>query len=237
MNKIVLSISLLLFLAWPVAAGGQTPTLEFAPDLPDTPIVALDSFVVVNLTVDEYSTDLKGYSVVLWNNPAILEIDSITEGPLLASAGEPTFFDVNFDPAEQYIYVDGAILGDGISIDGAGTLASLWFTSVGYGYDYFAFLEYRLRDAANQQLDYDTSVTWLRVCPFLGDVNADNKINVSDIVYLIDYVFADGPEPIPNWTVGDVDCTGFTNVSDIVYLINYVFAFGPPPCDICSNDP
>jgi len=61
-----------------------------------------------------------------------------------------------------------------------------------------------------------------------GDVNADGKINTSDVVYLINYLFISGPAPVP-WRAGDVNSDGGINVSDVVYLINYLFIGGPPP--------
>jgi uncharacterized delta-60 repeat protein len=61
-----------------------------------------------------------------------------------------------------------------------------------------------------------------------GDVNRDGVINVSDVVYLINYLFISGPAPDPI-QAGDVNCDGFVNVTDVVYLINYLFIGGPPP--------
>ena len=62
-----------------------------------------------------------------------------------------------------------------------------------------------------------------------GDANGDAVINVSDVVYLINYLFIGGPEPIP-MEAGDLNCDGLINVSDVVYLINYLYIGGPPPC-------
>ena len=66
--------------------------------------------------------------------------------------------------------------------------------------------------------------------PFLrGDVNADKKLTVSDVMYLINYLFKGGPAPMPIKTSGDVNCDGQVTVSDVVYLINYLFKGGPAP--------
>ncbi|MDP2960810.1 MAG: dockerin type I domain-containing protein, partial [candidate division Zixibacteria bacterium] len=66
--------------------------------------------------------------------------------------------------------------------------------------------------------------------PFLrGDVNADKKLTVSDVIYLINYLFKGGPAPMPIKTSGDVNCDGQVTVSDVVYLINYLFKGGPAP--------
>jgi hypothetical protein len=62
-----------------------------------------------------------------------------------------------------------------------------------------------------------------------GDANADFKINVSDVIYLINYIFKGGPAP-KSLSSGDVNYDGEVTISDIVYLINYLFKGGPKPC-------
>jgi M6 family metalloprotease-like protein len=65
-----------------------------------------------------------------------------------------------------------------------------------------------------------------------GDADANGFVNISDAVYLINYIFAGGPAPNPQ-AAGDADCNGFVNISDAVYLINYIFGGGPAPCAGC----
>jgi len=65
-----------------------------------------------------------------------------------------------------------------------------------------------------------------------GDADGSESVTVSDVVYLINYIFAGGPAPNPLLS-GDVDCTGAVSISDAVYLINYIFAGGPAPCAAC----
>ncbi|MCC6963938.1 MAG: SBBP repeat-containing protein [candidate division Zixibacteria bacterium] len=65
-----------------------------------------------------------------------------------------------------------------------------------------------------------------------GDADGSGSVTVSDVVYLINYIFAGGPAPNPLLS-GDVDCTGAVSISDAVYLINYIFAGGPAPCAAC----
>jgi hypothetical protein len=62
-----------------------------------------------------------------------------------------------------------------------------------------------------------------------GDVNGDGVTNITDVVYLINYLFIDGPAPVPYLETGDTDCDGMINATDVVYLINYLFVGGPPP--------
>lgn len=66
-----------------------------------------------------------------------------------------------------------------------------------------------------------------------GDVNGSNSINVSDVVFLISYIFSGGPAPNPMCS-GDVDCSSFINISDVVYLMAYVFNGSPEPCAACK---
>jgi hypothetical protein len=60
----------------------------------------------------------------------------------------------------------------------------------------------------------------------IGDVNGNCKVDVADIFFLIDYLFAGGPYPSGS---SDADGDGVTNVEDVLYLIAYLFAGGPPP--------
>jgi len=68
---------------------------------------------------------------------------------------------------------------------------------------------------------------------FPGDVTGDEKVNIADAVYLINYVFIGGDPPSP-LKAGDVnrDCT--LDIEDVVYLINYLFLNGPPPQVGCA---
>jgi PKD repeat protein len=66
--------------------------------------------------------------------------------------------------------------------------------------------------------------------PYLdGEMNGDCIINSADVVYLINYLFKAGLEPVCELSE-DVNCDGIVNSADVVYLINYLFKGGPPPC-------
>jgi hypothetical protein len=65
-----------------------------------------------------------------------------------------------------------------------------------------------------------------------GDADHGGFVNITDMVYLLSYIFRNGPEPIP-YEAGDVDCNGFVNISDVVYVKNYIFLGGPEPCAAC----
>jgi hypothetical protein len=85
----------------------------------------------------------------------------------------------------------------------------------------------------NMSLDGLTWQQWwhrvLRYAGFYrGDVNASDtlelpSIDASDLVYLINYLFNNGPAPKPYADQGDVNADGITNIADCVYLLNYIF--------------
>ncbi len=99
-----------------------------------------------------------------------------------------------------------------------------------------------LADFAFQMAVYDSSVptkadtTWIHVLVtepegyLCGDANSDGEVNISDAVYIINYVFLGGSAPNPMQS-GDVNCDSSVNVSDAVYIINYIFINGSAPCD------
>ena|GEM_PF-3870050 len=72
--------------------------------------------------------------------------------------------------------------------------------------------------------------------PFLcGDANGSGDVDIDDVVYLIAYIFAGGPEPLP-YENGDADCSGGIDIDDVVYLIAYIFSGGNAPCDTDGDE-
>jgi len=65
-----------------------------------------------------------------------------------------------------------------------------------------------------------------------GDASGDGKINVADVIFLINYLFISGPAPQP-LSAGDINGDCVVNSADVVYLINYLFVGGPAPKPGC----
>ena len=74
------------------------------------------------------------------------------------------------------------------------------------------------------------SVVYREIPGICGDANRDGAINISDAVFITNYVFTGGDPPVP-YITGDVNCDGTANVSDAVWIVNYVFIDGNDPCD------
>jgi len=79
------------------------------------------------------------------------------------------------------------------------------------------------------QTDSDSDGTG-DACEFIcGDINGDDLINLLDITYLINFLYNDGPFPVPTLEAGDINGDGDVNILDITYLINYLYNDGPAP--------
>lgn len=62
-----------------------------------------------------------------------------------------------------------------------------------------------------------------------GDVTGDGRIDLSDVIYLLNYLYKNGSAPSPV-LLGDVDCDDEVGTGDVVYLVNYLYKEGPAPC-------
>ncbi len=69
-------------------------------------------------------------------------------------------------------------------------------------------------------------------CNIRGDINNSGglPLDISDLVFLVEYMFAGGPEPV---CLEEADINGDSgeaiDISDLVHLIDYMFLSGPPP--------
>ncbi len=67
-----------------------------------------------------------------------------------------------------------------------------------------------------------------------GDANADNSVNLADIIFKVNYLFKGGPQPNPLCR-GDDNADTKVNLLDIIYEVNFLFKGGPKPIksDVC----
>jgi hypothetical protein len=61
-----------------------------------------------------------------------------------------------------------------------------------------------------------------------GDATGDSVVDVGDVIFLINYLFKEGPESCVS-EAADANGDGIVDIGDVVYLINYLFKGGPPP--------
>jgi hypothetical protein len=118
-------------------------------------------------------------------------------------------------------------------VDTTDRAGSFRFENVGGGYylfqvthpGYFS-LDTVAQASGGSDLEFPLNVgSYIR-----GDVNYDQQIDLGDVVHLINYLFRNGPPPIPYFS-GDANSDTIVELSDVVYLINYLYREGPPPTD------
>lgn len=85
----------------------------------------------------------------------------------------------------------------------------------------------------------DTGTVEITVEPFFippsgqeGDLNGDNRVDLADIVYFVNFLFEDGPPPNP-LAAGDLNGDCFITLSDLIHLVNYIYNNGLPPTFRC----
>jgi hypothetical protein len=65
------------------------------------------------------------------------------------------------------------------------------------------------------------------ICDYLcGDLDGDELINILDVVFLINNLYKNGPDPDPA-TAADVNHDMDINILDVVYMINFIYKNGP----------
>jgi len=151
----LLILSLILTLSG-CGGSGITPTL---PEGQENGVLYLEP---ANLTITPskgftvelktaFITNLKGYSVTLFYDPALLSLQEAEEGPFLSAEGK-TFFYKKVDNATGTILIDCVILGSEVDVSGEGTLATFSFTSLKAGSTSIEFSLARIRDTYNKEI-------------------------------------------------------------------------------------
>jgi len=151
----LLILSLILTLSG-CGGSGITPTL---PEEQEKGVLYLEP---TNLTITpsegftvELKTtsivNLKGYSVTLSYDPALLSLQEAEEGPFL-SAKSKTFFYKKADDAKGIILIDCVILGPEVGVSGEGTLATFSFISLKAGSTGIELSLARIGDIRNKEI-------------------------------------------------------------------------------------
>lgn len=130
------------------------------------------------------------------------------------------------DPIEMDLYL--------IKTDSTGH--TIWSRIFGGEYEEYGYSVQQTLDSGYIVSGYSTSydgkdidVYLIKVAPYQrGDANRDGIIDLGDVVYLINYLYRDGPPPNP-LAAGDANWNQCVNIGDVLYLINYLYRQGPAP--------
>ncbi len=78
----------------------------------------------------------------------------------------------------------------------------------------------------------DSQVVGARTTLQRGDLDFEGEIKISDLTYLVNFLFKSGAPPVPMADAGDFSCDAFVNVTDLTQLVKYLFQGGNSP--ICN---
>lgn len=235
MMRIVLLIVILTACA--AAAQAQTPSIWITPD---TTFTQRDTFTTITVYCSSELTGVKGFH---------FDFDMNTNGVVIAPADDPsdtsvmlgsrfvdndtsTFFWNYLWTDSSRLSVDILVLTDSQTVSGPGELLVIRMNTVRFGATDVAIAGLKLRDRFNQPISATVEGSWLKVCQFLGDINADNRVNISDLTYLVNYLFRGGPEPIP-MASADTNCNGEIRVNDLTLFVDFLFRGGTMDCATC----
>ncbi len=217
--------------AWPAIAGAATGAIWMAPD---TTYSQRDTSFVLVVHCDGNLTGVKGLQLDIDFNGSFVQPDTalLVAGSIWSSTR----------PYIKYIYVtnggnrltlDFAVLGDTFTVSGPGTVAIIPLNTVGFGESDITISSYRLRDNQNQPMSVTTKNAWVKVCRFVGDLDADNHVDISDIIALVDYLYITFTPPVPPMAVADIDCDDHYDISDLTRLVDYLYVSFTPVCRKC----
>jgi Dockerin type I domain len=124
-------------------------------------------------------------------------------------------------------------IGNGLAAEDSFTAELFMFVAPDTNYTVFAYDE-----VSGEYQYFKLGLVFETECQGMcGDANGDGQVNVSDAVWVINYVFVGGEGPMPVLACGDANGDGMVNVSDAVWIINYVFVGGDPPEDCSPGSP
>lgn len=241
MNRDIILISVLCLLlgVFSVSVDAQSVFVD-----PGEWWVCVDSVTWVDVRVDSLVDSLHSHACLMYIDTSKVYLDSVTRGTILDSIiGEydTVWFGWEYDDHfPDSLYFGASIFGAGAFVNGPGQLARIWLTGKRVGETPVAFGWCILRDPYHpsgpgmEVTTQDGQIIVLGPGVRFGDVNANGRIDVTDVVYLINYLYINGPKPLPWWFMGDANCDRMVDITDVVYLINYLFVNGPPPCKPCG---
>lgn len=208
-------------------SGNGAGSFSFSPDYTQS-----DIYAVIFIARDIGGlADSEEVSITVNNVNRAPALDSI--GSKSTSEGETLEFRVSATDPD----------GDSIVLKAEDIPTNASFTDSGNGAGSFTFnpdttqagIYYLTFIASDGELDDSemVEITIYETAEYIcGDANGDASVSVSDVVYLINFLFKAGNPPhcpAPHTSCADANGDGGVSVSDVVYLIKYLFSGGSPP--------
>lgn len=207
--------------------------------------VQRDTYFVATVKCDLYLQNVKALRLDIEVDPNILAYDTTLNFPndsIAVKLGglfgsdeiNSVYFNYIWNSASR-LTVDMAYLLDSATISGPGHLLVIPIPTIGFGESDITIVGAYATDRYGQDIPIQLRnvIPWVKVCQFVGDVNADNAIDIDDAVYFVDYAFKGGLPPNPmesaNYNCDDI----IVDIDDLVYMVDWIFYGGPEPCKKC----
>jgi hypothetical protein len=236
-------------LVWLVAivvlvGGGSLQALSFSNTgqvfiFPETKQVQLHDTFDLYVAIDTQVKYFKGFLYDIEVDTNVIQLIAAAREPFFTGPMGAFFFwkdTVQTFPqiGSRYVYeMMGSILGFRTYVNGPGQVVKMRFKAVGRGVSGVIFRNEEMLNWHDSTMSIQDSLSGQVVVdpmPFrFGDANSDGSIDISDVVYLIAYIFSGGSAPSP-YLAGDANCDSTVDISDVVYLIAYIFSGGSAPC-------
>jgi hypothetical protein len=144
---------------------------------------------------------------------------NIDEAPLFVDAGQWDDNGTPGDPLDDFWFEGDYRLRDDSPCVDAGSCAG----APAFDLDGLARPAGPECDMGAFERDGDPAVRFIR-----GEVNADGRMDLGDMIFTLTYLFAQGDEP-PCLKSADVNDDGALEIGDPIFGLNYLFASGPAP--------
>ena len=134
-----------------------------------------------------------------------------------------TLLDTRGGTGTNTFSLTGGALPTGLSLNTVTGLITGTPTDTGL-FTFTAFVD----DNMSNFEDEETFTIHVETTPMIpGDMDLSGEVDISDLIYFVDYNFNGGPPP-PLMNLADVDGSCEINIADVVHLVDYMFNGGLP---------
>jgi hypothetical protein len=167
-----------------------------------------------------------GMAPVITNYPP--EVPELPSGPIQGEPGIEYYFSSHTADPEADSILFWFNWGDGTNSDWVGPYNSGDTSTASHAWEHSGtyYVKVKAKDIHDHECGWSDSLTIVRY--IRGDCDDDRIINLGDVVYLISFLYKNGPAPNP-LVAGDVTANGVVDLGDAVYLINFLYKNGSPP--------
>jgi len=175
----------------------------------------LDTTETLNITVTEAG-----------NQAPYFTSTHVTNQPIVAGEGHTTTFVAEDPESETLTITPSQVPSFGVFTDNGDGTATMVMNPVTGNIGEIYDITFTVTDPYDA---YDEVTISYEVVEYVrGDANADDALDMSDIMYILNFLYKDGPEP-PSPGAADVNFDGALNLLDAEYLIKYFYKSGPAP--------